>query len=616
MDTLGGDAYIQRSKLPDGIYYQGLARQYYYAIPPAASYGWDFNNQYKCIKGRKYFNEDTGIITFPNEDYTLLEYNSNIGWNMAHDGIYNANSNANIANALSRHFKVKYAESDIGQNEVSALNEFCPSIINAHGFNFEKSLRANQVSWMIKFSLELCEKIWSQTGRHNYAYGIVEGAELLTKEKHIKQLARVNGYIGCELEGRFARNLWVDYIQWKIKPRECAKVKTSGVSPARIVVDMGVEASLPRVHFANSFKSFMKEKTISIGTIKPVKVTYRGDASYKNVCSVFSNHDSFSNDVIIDNSSDDSLITWWENGVKTTLLVDIASNDSSHSLSIFKNYATLSCMDKDQEDNLFLSFMCPFRIYSHDMRTYLTFLSLAGYLPSGIGDTTAANNCIYLILAFVLAKLLDEGHKMSSNLITYAGFLFGFRFSYSTAKTFSEIQFLKQSPIYIDSKVEYFTNLGVLFRYSGVISGGDIPGMKYPKQFSTLTSKFVYVQSLLTFGFFKYFRYSPLIKAFCPLFSSILKVSEDTCCTPERKQLSINYSRIARGSSYESSFDTLEDRTILYPTQQQVYARYTELSQLDIDTFEDLILDLGVGMVVYCRLINIVLQKDYSIGFK
>lgn len=616
METLGGEAYVQRSNRNDGIYYQGLGRQYYYTTPPGSEFDWKFNKQYKCVKNSKYFNAETGVISFPGEDYSLLEYNSNIGWNMAHDGIYNANSNTNIANALSRHFKVKYVELDLGQNEHSALNEFCPKIINAAGFDFESSLRANQISWMCKYSKLLCEKIWSETGRHNYAYGIVEGAKLLTLDKHVKQLARINGYIGCELEGKFARNIWVDYIRWKIKPRECAKVKTSGTSPARIVVDLGIEASLPRVHFANSFKSFMKEKTVSFGHTKVVKVTYRGDASYKNVCGVFSDHNTYTDSVIIDNSSDDSLITWWEDGIKTTLLVDIASNDSSHSLCIFDNYATLSCMDRDQKDNLFLSFMSPFRVYSHDMSVYLTFLSLAGYLPSGIGDTTAANNCIYLILGYVLSMLLDEGHKMSSNLITYAGFLFGFRFSYSIAHTFPEIQFLKQSPIMINQKVEYFTNLGVLFRYSGVIPGGDIPGMKYPKEFATLSQKFVYVQSLLTFGFFKFFRYQPLIKAFCPLFSRILKISEESCYSPEKHETSLNYSRVARGSAYESSFDFSEERTVLFPTQQQVYARYTTLTQLDIDVFEDLILDLGVGMVVYCKLINTVLQKDYSIGFK
>jgi len=556
---------------------------------------WEYKeNLFRCTKGKGYFNDKTGKITFPAKKEKTskkrVKYTTVAGWGFAHSGIVYSNENECMQYALSRHMKRKTMECKSDQDEVNNLKLMFKELTEDKGFDFHESLIANQAAFYAQYSDEIRDAVREAIGEFSYFIPLVEASEMLTLEKHKKQKLRICVFKECDIDGRLAKATYMHVVTWFVK---CPEIAKQGKAP-RIVVDETTEGSLVRVHFANAWKAHTKNKEIKF---RNVVVKYEADQSYQAFVDLFVKHRDLESKVYISNNSDDGLMTWVTDATRSTYMVDIATNDSAHGFAGHEHYCNVTCMDAEQRRNYMESVKKPIRVYNVDKSKSFTLEALVGYLPSGLGDTSVCNNRVYIDVGFLLDKLISLGHKMSIELLTCAGFLLGHRFSYVKVEKFSDMQFLKQSPFMIGNEVGHCVNLGVMFRYSGRVDG-DLPEIKYPKSVSTLTDKWVYFQSLLTYGFFKYNRYAPLQSALCPMFDYINGT--------EGKHLE-NLEKY--GHKIHMNHD---DRPIIYHTVESFYSRYN-VTSLDIKEFEELIGEAGFGTMTWCKLIDVVLETDYGL---
>jgi len=557
----------------------------------ADTHEWTFNRRFKVVSDRNgCFNTDTGELRFTDwgdKSKPPTKWRSTFGWNHGHGGImYERDCVINTRGMMYRHFARKVPEDKEGQMEITNLRMF-GVIVNTD--NFQEMLQDNNVSFCDTHGEAISELVIASLGMHEYHKTCQEGGYDLTLQTHTKQRLRRAKWDVLMMSGGLVKKLWDEAIVWTMKYLETAKYG----KPARIVVDCSTENSLPRVDFANSFKTHSKNKTVTFGQ---VAVKYCLCSSHVDIGAVYDEACNNGYRVMILNNSDDAILAFHDGkGNRHYYNVDISTNDSSHTLWTHKLYAMMSCMTEEQEENLLTLIMSPFTVYNPTNRKEkVIFKSVTGYLPSGVGDTTTCNNCIYYILAYSLHLLLEQGHEMSIELLTLAGFNFGFRFSYEKCETYS-FQFLKNSPIILDNgSFLSMPNLGVLLRLSGTYEG-DVPVLPKKHCPPWATCKYAYCQSLLTFGFFKYFLYEPLL-VLCPYFHHL---------TSEEHYVH---------SSFMETIGDTHKRIVL--SRKQFYSRYRDvITDTQIDVFETLMQQAGFGTLVYCELIDIVMKFDYGLKF-
>ncbi len=590
-----------------GIYHEGPAVWLPVSIdklPTYKGHTWKFNKRFKILKGKQFFDENSGALVFPvNKDYAPTKYVTCLGWRFAHGGVIYDKNNRNIQAAMSRHFKLKTPESSEDQDEIGNLGSFGISVNDS---NFDKLLSRNGPLWVDSVAADIAYTCRRWLGEFQYDYDPRVASIELAKEIHSKRLLRENEVQKLLLNGEWDKKLWVKYLEWKIKYLEIAKAKKD----PRIIVDATVANSLPRVHFANRWKQFTADKEIIFGH---VRVIFRSSPNPVDIAKVFEEAWNSTYLVQIIHYSDDAIITIKTKYGIEVYNVDIASNDSSHNWSTFRLYALVSNMNPEQQRNLFGVVSTPFKVVSSDGLYYATFKTLTGYLPSGIGDTSTCNNLMYALLAYTwnylltgeLEEYFHDGLipveyrpllRNSIKLMTLAGFYMGFRFSYQRARRFEDMQFLKNSAIRRGEKIYSVPNLGILLRYSGCIEG-DVP-KKIPG-FTSTSYEFraAMLQTLLTYGFFKYYRYEPLLKYLCPYFQTVSKNESD-------------YVGIMEKLGERHSLK--QDRPVLFLTRDEFYARYN-VTCAQIDEFEYLVSKHGLGKIVECELIDVVLQADYGL---
>ncbi len=554
---------------------------------------WKFNNRFRCTTGKRYFNQETGELIFPkDEDYFPKKYMCSSGWRFAHGGIIYDNGNRCMQAALSRHFQKKVPKNSADQDEIGNLQKYG---IYVDEDNFDDSLRNNNSIWYRQHTDEFARIMLDHYGPFEYTYDIRQASVELSNEIHSKRALREQQRKLYQLSGEWTHDKWVQFLIWKIKFLEIAK---AGKDP-RIIVDATVGNSLPRVHFANRWKAHTAEKEVLFNS--RVRVIFRSSPNPIDLQSVF--REAYNSEFLVQiiNYSDDAILTLKTvDGIKIYNL-DISSNDSSHTHATFEAYAKVSGMDQEQKNNLFTIINTPFKISSSDGKHYAIFQPISGYLPSGIGDTSTCNNNIYPMLGYTLDYLIARDYQVDITLITLAGFIMGFRFSYEYCNRFEDMQFLKNSPIRRGEEIISVPNLGILFRYSGW-SEGDLPTKSsyYPKFCKNLRERASFHQSLLTFGYFKYYRYPPLLNALCPYFEYL------TANEAEYKESIHKVTKSTFAYGYE--------KPVTYLNTQEVYARY-DLDMVDIDFFEQMLRNHGYGITLECAVVNKVLKRDYGLGW-
>jgi len=579
----------------NGAWYTGVVRLLSSKYP--GDVDWEGNGKFKALGKSKYhvfdrfgeliginFGEDENVDKF-GRDFKAYshykEYHTLYGFNFSIGSVIYGNSNHNIFAMGKRHFAKKKTD----EHEKSIIDKYQLNVTD-----FDLWLRKNNESWFTLNSRSYGSWVRSLCP-HEYAYNFQEACFLLSQEPHIKKELRKKAYYEIDNASSFYKDIFIDKVEWKMKGMEMAKCSNKEMKVPRVIVDCKVENSLVRVHFANSWKKAHSDIVMSNFYCE---CEFNSSPEPTKIAKLFDSIQSSTKPVTINFFSDDSIITFIDlNGIKTIFNVDIASNDSSHSIHSFKALAEASNMDERQIVNLLRLVKTNIFVQNSTKTKKAWFSCNEGYLPSGLGDTSVSNNNIYMVMCYALNKYcLENDEYPNKELFQLVGLLIGFRFTFQEVKYFEEMQFLKHSPIIIKNKTYALPNLGMLLKYSGKCKG-NIPEINYPDFIYDFRSKCCFYQSLLTYGFFKLFRYKPWM-VLCPYFDYL-----------SRNDYSKDISKL-------SKFDYQDDDWYIELTMEQAYARYRHLSINDIVEFEELLHGLCFGVTISCDLVDKVIESDYG----
>jgi hypothetical protein len=567
---------------------------------------WIYAHNATCVKNKKYFNEDTGRFIFSditNKDGTRTpkKFVYKFGVSFIHGGVMYNNSAHNINCAVARFFEKQELKDEEGQMEINNLSKFG---IDCANMDLDKNLFINSTLWC-QYNTELLkQKITDSCGIHEYHYDLRDAAYLTSIEKHVKMLMRQHKFaVLKESDGYLIDSAWVELLEWKIKFLEVAK---QGGFP-RIIVDAIMENSLPVVHFANSWKAHTANKTIHFS--KYVRVTFCASPNPDDISEMF-NKILFHSEpgITIYNYSDDAIIVFLDaNGVIKIFNIDVSKNDRLHNRHTEKTLGIVSNMPSPMLKFTLSLITAKFIVRNPQFEKEYCVLKLNyDNLPSGVGTTSVSNNNVYNMGGCEMGKQYDHNNTDHNTIafLTYIGYVIGFRFSYQEVTKPGKLQFLKNSPILREDGSGLYScmpNLGILLRYSGGVELNIPPKIVFPKYCDTQFKKHAYMQSLLTFGFFKYYRYEKLCKYLCPYFENIIGFKE----VRTEKNLAL----VRRYHDNEHN-----ERQVIHLSSQQMYYRY-DLTQLQIQIFEELVASSSCGSYIACELVDIVLLADYGLKF-
>lgn len=579
-----------------GVYSEGFTR----ILPMKCSkpMDWEFNQRYRIHKGKRHVVD--GKLNFPNDtDEDLFEkmnyshrYISVYGYAFANSGMVYGTHNDNIARMLERHWKKREPEGI----EETALKEYGFSAAN-----FDMKLLAQQCYFAHYLGTDFIDDTLRDYGNLEYFTDIQEAASYLILEKHAKQELRVDSFNDIMNTGEIGLKIFKPYLVWKLKQMEIAKPKKA----PRAIVDAQTANSLPNVHISNAWKKHSADRVVVYSDL--VSIEFCSCPAPADLEVVFKSWDEYSYDVVVKNYSDDSIIGLWNQGLGRYDMynTDIRANDGSHSGWTWSVFSNLLKMPTDHSEFLLNMIFTENYVLARNKKDRIAFKSCYGYLPSGIGSTSIANNTVMLMISWMLARFIKAGHRLSLSLVTIAAFRCGFLLSFEKfdlSQEYSKMQFLKYSPVRVASgNVIVIPNLGRMLRYSGR-SKNDVTVKQYqpPLVNGVQVNVFKWYQTLLTYGDFKRVYYPPLVSALCPYFhlvddrhyDMIVKIDEDRVLNDLRSEVR------------------------LFPTREQFYSRYYLYGATDamIDEFEGLIALSTLGTLVYSPFVDLVLNADYGLA--
>lgn len=576
-----------------GVYDFGLCRM----LPSLCKkkMDWKFNDKFKIISGSEHITPDGYIEFSADPDEALFDtmgyshrYSTIYGYAFGHSGVIYGKNNANIAHMVERHWKTRLAE----PNEVTALAKFG---IDAT-VDFEINLLTNQRIFAHHYAADFCRATIRSYGLFEYFTYTQEAADLLILEKHPKQLLRLDAHGQLVMSGDIGKKLFVPYLVWKVKEMEIAKFG----KPPRVVVDAQTGNSLPSVHISNAWKKLSADKVVVYNEC--VSIEFVSSPSSESLCNVFKSWDDYTYPVVIKNYSDDSIVGIWSKtlGRYACYNTDIRANDGSHTGWTWSVFANLLGMTDEHRDFLNGMIFAKNYILSRNKKERITFIAKYGYLPSGIGETSIANNTAMLMMAYIFSVKIKERYPLDVDTFTYSAYLCGFLLTFEEfdlTTTFSRMQFLKNSPCRLpDGNLVSIPNLGRILRYSGR-SKSDITPKMFPPPFGL--NLFKWYQTLLTYGDFRRVYYKPLALYLCPYYSyvdsrhynSILTLRDDLV------------HQDLEGQSFVVTRDVYYSRYLAYGCTYE-----------DILEFESFVSKSNLGSIIYCKMVDTVLFRDYGLA--
>lgn len=573
MSFPGVTCYWKLPKYDTGLYNLGLCRWYPCTVNKPIT--WSFNNRFEAISGDEYFTD--GILNFPvrikHPNRLPTKYRTFIGYGFAYNAVMYDNNSINLRHALSRHLKKKTPEP---YELFLGPPDLFDDILEVNKSEFYTSSKSD----------DYANHLIREYGPYDDVEDLREASIRLSQVTHPKRKLRESAVKDLQNSNAWVTDVWSNHVVWKIKFLETAKPNKD----PRIIVDCSVVNSLPRVSFAEGFKKHISDKQIVYNNCI---FWFNSNVSPGAVAD--SLRKLYTSDSVISCCyySDDAVIKIG----RVCYNVDIASNDSSHSIDVFSFYERVSNMPEEHVKNLRSIILSDIWLLNPDnMKGYIdnkisrtervVLRSKTGYLPSGLGDTTVCNCLIYPVLCMVMSDLIDNGHEPNENLVYLAGLRFGFRFTCVKCHTVEELQFLKMSPARNLSLA--VPNLGMLLRYSGFCKD-EIPSSIVA---TTYTERCKVFQTLLTYGFFSRFFYEPLI-VLCPYYTSYNELP--------KIQLDVSW-----------EYWNEAEQVVL--TTQDVYARY-QVSQYEIFEFESLVSGSTVGTMIWCSLVDKVMEADYGLSW-
>lgn len=448
-----------------GVYSFGLIRRY----PTDCEVDKIFvpSGRFSCIKGARYWNNSE--IVFPVESpksTNFLQYRTHFGWGFAHTGIILTCNNNNMRLAMRR---ITAAREPPGFSPSGDQHDSDYLVV----LMYDSKLRQNQRTFIHKHRGNIIKLMVASFGIPEYHMDKVTSALEMLKVVHDKRKLRVQALEEKHSRGEIAQSSWLRHVLLKMKPDEFSKTGKYG----RMIVDLGVCASLEAGLWADSMKNYIKDRAFHYrngecyfcATPDPVKImeyfNYLQNHPKKVVMVVF---------------SDDAIISVMVSpGCYYLYNLDISSCDTSHTEALFTLLFDAFSCPNEIRDALHHQIMAPMIVSSYDYKENrnhtCTLLPKDYYLQSGITITTLINSFSQFLMLMSITDCLNECQSDVSNVIVSACEAVGYKITLERCDIFEDLQFLKMSPC-MNSEGEYHAllNLGPIFRASGTCKG-DIP---------------------------------------------------------------------------------------------------------------------------------------------
>lgn len=412
-----------------------------------------YNGHFK-LSGRY---ADTDRFNLPKEYIDELiqpsgAYSTLYGWNFAFNGHVFGSTNANLSQATYR-----------------LIGERKPGVPG-----HEQYMRTTQHNFVLENHERVMKNLWANAPKtpSDYTCLIDELVRELLLMEHDKQQLRIDAFAQYVNDGLDYKNAWIRSGELKLKPGEIAKVDKYG----RVIVDLGVAASLQGVLYALFFKT-MVTREIIVGRAIFYYVSSLDDV----IVTTYLNRMTFdvtSYDLLMIAAGDDACVA-----IRNTLgkilrgNLDISSCDASITPTMLDSILKLMGCPKDVDVALREMMLTPLKLYcsrlnKREHRERVTITPTMMYLPSGVPITSNAGT---LAVFYIFHSLIDTPIQYSTDIVAAARNV-GFDVTFEEVNKPSDFQFLKRSLARsIDGEYRAVLNMGVILRASGRVRG-DLPG--------------------------------------------------------------------------------------------------------------------------------------------
>lgn len=531
-----------------------------------------FNERFKVLYGKEFWTEK-GEIVFPEPhphekgyDFSNV-YRTQYGWNFAHNGVILGKCNYNLRLGLRRMLCKVFPD---------CTREECG---NAYYDAYDQMLINNQHNWIRDHGHEFKKAFDACYTEMDKYQELLHSAEFLTTLPHPKMKLRADTYKECEQNGTLGKDVWADSVEWKQKTDEIAKF----LKYIRMIVDLGCAASLQGAVWTEWAKKLLASQSLIVGNCR---YRFVNEPAPQNIADVIFELWNSEYDIDMIAFSDDAAIVVKENNRRVYAgNLDFRSNDMCKGDSIYKLFHEVLQTPEDVRIALDGQGMLPIRVKDCVDTNIVLLKPLSMYQQSGKTDTTVLNTFTWMVCFYIMTTRLKEMQTNTEKTIISCVEALGHSVTCEPCTRIQEIQFLKMSLAFDKNFMpRAMINLGVIIRASGVCRG-DLPGRG---DIATRAKDF---QHTLMEGLLTGIGYKPLRKL-----------------QPDGNKVKIKM------ANYTGAYDLISKEKINHDyTTAEFYARYN-VTDAQIEEFEEMISQSRPGTTAYCELVDIVLNKDYGLN--
>jgi hypothetical protein len=449
---------------------------------------------------------------------------------------------------------------------------------------YDMKIRFNQRTWCRTNGEILTKAMQESFGNFLWETTMIEAAEWVKSQPHEKRAAREMAWLKINEQGTIGQPVWCKFTIWKMKLDEWAK---PGKLP-RNIANMSVENSLQGVVWCEDAKHHISGKPLKY---QGNECLFLVDPSPESVTTALVDLWHSPKPVSMLIFSDDAVLKIQNENVKRVYNIDFSSNDCCKGRELLMLMFTILNCPTEVRTALWTQMLNNVKLYDvthYDIRLYLSVLE--PYMPTGITATTLINTFshfmtfIQLVHALIYILQVDDEDEIQYRIIKM-GEEYGHKLTLDKCERIEHMQFLKQSLILgVDGNYHATLNLGVIIRATGVCRQ-DLPGR------GPIAERAQDFQHTLMHGLLHGFEYPPLQKL-----------------QPPGKLIKMKYEDAFGAARY-----TMKATTVNRFERENFYKRYETVTDADIYEFEEMCSQSGFGTVMYCQLINKVLQKDYGL---
>ena len=445
-------------------------------------------------------------------------------------------------------------------------------------YDYDDGLRENQKKYFetleVRNMLDQIREIYTP---HFVEYlGAEEEAHNHYDDPHAKRELRIQAMDELRASGDYYTKCWtVRKPKSVLKKNEWAKHSKL----PRAIVDLGVPSSLAGFRTTEYFKKAMATEPIYY---KGGMIDFCKAPTFEKLKYVFAELIRPTHRFYFVYFSDDSCVAINVGGRILRANLDISSCDASHTRHLFRALHHITPdIAKPDVDNLIAQCEAKLSVQSTGGMYKATYGFTEPRLYSGSTLTTTINNLANIAIALSIANL----EHITPETIVGAAAKVGYIITFDECQDWHQLQFLKNSPVRDsrDGAIVPALNVGVVLRLSGTCKG-DLPGR------GDIKRRAADFQASLLQG--------AIPRVHTP-FTDLLK------------------SRVGGEAKYDVS-SYFEYKTIhqedIYVTTKEYFRRY-EIPEYDLDYLFSLTAEAGFGTLTHCRASDMILQKDYELGY-